>query len=444
MQAVILAGGTGKRVFPLAVNKPKPMFKILGKPLIRYVIETMKEADIRDFVIVIGHNGEQIKSYLGDGREYGVNIEYTFQKEALGMANALETAKEVVDDRFFVVNADDVFEASLIKDMIRQLKKSGAEIVLSCEPVEETWKYGIIRVENDNVRDFVEKPPKGQEPSNLAVIGAYIVTKKIFDYLAKVPVSDHQYEDAIQKFIEERGLVRAVRYDSFFSAYKYPWDLFAINDYLMEKNVIKQALGDNVKVSEKAVVEGNVWIGDGTRILEGACVRGPCYIGSNSLVGNNALVWNHSSIGNNSVIGFSSEIKHSLIGDDCWFHMSYVGDSIVSDNCSFGAGTVTANFRFDEKNIKLRINEAKIDSCRDKLGVIMADNCKTGVNACLMPGVRVGPHSIVGPNVCLYGDLEPNKTILLDKKGFNTKDNEVTVSPEKRKELMQRLMKYQR
>lgn len=443
MQAVILAGGTGKRVFPLAVNKPKPMFKVLGKPLIRYVIETMKEADLRNFIIVIGHNGEQIKNYLGDGREYGVNIEYTFQKEALGMANALETAKEIVDDNFFVVNADDIFETSLIRDMLRQLKKSGAEIVLSCKPVKETWKYGIIQVETDSVREFVEKPPKGQEPSNLAVIGAYIVSKKIFGYLGKVPVSDHQYEDAIQEFIEDKGLVKAVRYEAFFSAYKYPWDLFTINNYLMDKHVAKQVIGENVKVSERAVVEGNVWIGQGTKVLEGACIRGPCYIGSNSLVGNNVLIWKYSSIGNNSVIGFSSEIKHSLIGDNCWFHMNYVGDSILSDYCSFGAGAVTANLRFDEKNIKMRINEAEIDSGRDKLGVIMADNSKTGVNVCLMPGVRVGPHSIVGPNVCLYNDLGPNKIILQDKSGYVVEDNKMTVSPEKRKELMKRLMKYQ-
>ena len=191
MLAVILAGGTGKRVFPLAVNKPKPMFKILGKPLIQYVIEAMKEAGLRDFIIVIGHNGEQIKGYLGDGGNYGVNVEYTVQKGALGMANALETAKDFVGDNFFVVNADDVFEDSLIRDMSKQFKRSDADIVLSCKPVEETWKYGIIRVDNGNVTKFVEKPPKGQEPSNLAVIGAYLLTKNIFDYFEKVPVSDH-------------------------------------------------------------------------------------------------------------------------------------------------------------------------------------------------------------------------------------------------------------
>jgi UDP-N-acetylglucosamine diphosphorylase/glucosamine-1-phosphate N-acetyltransferase len=444
LQTVILAGGTGKRVFPLGVNKPKPMFKILGKPLIQHVIETLKKAGLKDFIVVIGHNGEQIREYLADGSKLGVNIDYTVQKEALGMANALETAKDLAEDNFFVVNADDIFESSLIKEMTEQFKEGNADIVLSCKPVEETWKFGIIRVENDKVTDFVEKPPRGQEPSNLAVVGVYMLPKRIFDYYKKIPVSDHQYEDAIQKFIQDKNVVRAVSYDGFFAGYKYPWDLFTINKHLMDTRIKKQTIEDDVEISERTQVEGNVWIRRGTRILEGACIRGPCYIGANSFIGNNGLVWNYSSIGNNCVVGFSTEIKHSLIGDDCWFHINYIGDSIISDNCLFGAGTITANFRFDEKNVKLRIEGKKVDSGTDKLGAIVGDNCKTGINACLAPGVKIGPHSIVGPNVNLQNDLKPSKIIFEDKKSYVVTENRITISSEKKRQLMKRLMKYEK
>ena len=120
MQTVILAGGEGKRVFPLAANSPKPMFKLLGKPLIHHVIDSLKEAGLKDYVVVVGHRGEHIKDYLKDGSSLGVNIEYTVQKESLGMADALKTAEDLADDNFFVVNADDIFEVSLIKRMARQ------------------------------------------------------------------------------------------------------------------------------------------------------------------------------------------------------------------------------------------------------------------------------------------------------------------------------------
>ncbi len=428
MQAIILAGGVGKRVFPLAVNKPKPLFKLLGKPLIHHVIMTLKNAGLKDLVVVVGHRGEQIKDYLGDGNKLGVNIDYTVQRESLGMANALETAKSLAEDNFLVVNSDDVFEVSLLKKMILQFREGDAEIILSCKPVKETWKFGIIRVEGENVTDFVEKPPKGKEPSNLAVVGVYILPKRIFDYYKKIPVSDHQYEDAILKFIKDRNVVKTISYEGFFAGYKYPWDLFTINQYLMDNQVKDQIFEDGVEISERATVDGRVWIGERTRVFEGAVIRGPCYIGDNCVVGDNSLIRDYSSLGSNCVVGFSTEIKHSIIGDDCWFHINYIGDSIISNNCLFGAGTITANYRFDEKNIKVRIGEKRIDSGTNKLGAIIGDNCKTGINTCLQPGVKVGPQSIVGPNVNLQDDLEPKKIILFDKNSYVKKKNNITSS----------------
>jgi UDP-N-acetylglucosamine diphosphorylase/glucosamine-1-phosphate N-acetyltransferase len=444
MQVVILAGGTGKRVFPLAVNKPKPMFSILGKPLLQHTIENLKSAGLKDFVIVTGHNSNQIEDYFKDGKNFGVKVRYAHQKEALGMADALMSAKDMVENNFFVVNADDFFEPSLIIQMLDEFKSKGCRMVLSSKKVEETWKFGIIDVMDGNVRKFVEKPPKGTEPSTMAVIGVYLMDRKIFDYYAKIPVSDHQYEDAIQKFIDDGNPIRAVIYDGFFGAYKYPWDLFKINEYMISKTVRKQIIEEGAEVSEKADIEGNVMIKSGTKVFANASIRGPCFIDSNCVIGSNSLIRDFSSIGKRSVIGFSTEVKHSIIGENCWFHSNYVGDSIISDNCAFGAGAVTANFRFDEKNVRVNVNDESVDSSTDKLGIFMADNSKAGVNSSMMPGVKVGPHSIVGSGVCLNHDLEPNKIILCGDRSYDTKENKIEVSTEKKKELMERLMKYKK
>ena len=434
LQAVILAGGLGRRVRPLSLNRPKPMFKILGKPLIQHVIETLREAGLKDLIVVVGHLGEQIQNYLGDGSRIGVNIQYTVQEKPLGMANALETAEDLVEDHFFVVNADDIFESSLVREMLKRFQRGDADILLSCKPVKETWKFGIVRLEDgDRVVELVEKPERGREPSNLAVIGVYLLTKRIFEYCRRVPVSDHQYEDAIQRFIEDGNVVRVVPYKGFFAAYKYPWDLFTINRYLMDQHIKEPILEDGVEISERAVGAGRVWIRSGARSREGACVRGPCYIGRGTLIGNNSLVWNYSSIGEGCVVGYSTEIKHSIIGDHCWFHRNYIGDSILGDHCSFGAGAVTANLRFDEETVKVTIEGRRVDSGRVKLGAIVADGCRVGVNATLLPGVKVGPFSIVGPNVCLYRDLDPNKAIFVDRRSFIIRERKIKIEPKGRK-----------
>lgn len=444
MQTVILAGGVGKRVFPLAVNRPKPMFPLLGKPLIHHVIDILKKGKLKDYIIVVGHKGEMIKDYLEDGSKFGVKIKYTEQKQSLGMADALKTAEDLVEENFFVVNADDIFDSSLITQMHNKFKKENGEIILSCKPVKETWKFGIIKVNDEKVTDFVEKPSKGKESSNLAVIGVYILTKQIFNYYNKIPVSDHQYEDAILSFIKDKRVVKAVNYEGFFAGYKYPWDLFTINKYLIDREITEQKIGDDSQISERATIEGNVWIGKNVKLFEGACIRGPCYIGENSVIGGNSLVRDYSSLGKRCVVGFSTEIKNSLVGDNCWFHMNYIGDSIISENCLFGAGTITANYRFDENSVKVRINDKIIDSGVNKLGAIIGDNCKTGINACLEPGIKIGPQSMVGPNVDLQEDLEPKKCIFVNKNSYIKKINKIKITTDKKHQLIKKLIKSER
>ncbi|MFA4946324.1 MAG: bifunctional sugar-1-phosphate nucleotidylyltransferase/acetyltransferase [Candidatus Micrarchaeia archaeon] len=441
MKAVILAAGNGKRVFPLAVNKPKPMFKLLGKPLMEYVVEELAAAGFKEAVCVVGHNAEQIKDYFG-AKSHGVKISYALQKEAKGMADALACARGALGktDKFVVVNADDVFEPGLLKAMLA--KATSCDAVFASQPTEETWKFGILDLKGDRVRRIVEKPDKGKEPSKNAVIGVYILNSDIFRHLAAVPESDSQYEEAIQKMIDAGGDVRALSYKGFFGSYKLPWDLLRLNEYFLDKQ--KAFTAKSARISERAVIKGeHVHIGEGVRVFENAVIEGPCYIGDNAVIGNNALVRGHSSIGAKSVIGYSTEVKYSVIGENCWTHSAYVGDSVLGDNCSLGAGTITANFRFDEAHIQVEVlGKGKMDSGTNKLGVIMADNCKTGSNATIMPGVKVGPHSIVGSGVLLYKDLAPNKFAMQSKNLMEIRDNTVTLDNKAGEELRKKLLKY--
>lgn len=440
MKAVILAAGTGNRVFPLAVNKPKPMFKLLSKPLMEYVIEELAAAEINEAVCVVGHNSEQIIEYFGT-QSHGVAMSYVVQEEPKGMADALLTAEKAVNgEKFLVVNGDDVFDPGLVKKMLPVAINS--EIVFACQPVEETWKFGILSLDGDRVTGIVEKPDKGKEPSNNAVIGVYMLSPDIFDYIRRVPPGDSQYEQAVQLMIEEGKDVRAVTYDSFFGSYKLPWDLLRLNEYFL--STLNSYISPTAEISPHAVVTGDhVYIGENVRVLEHATVKGPCYIGDGAIIGNNCLVRDCTSIGAHTVVGFGTEVKYSVIGDNCWTHSAYVGDSVIGDNCSLGAGTITANLRFDEQNIFVDVlGKGRMDSGSNKLGAIMADNCKTGSNATLMPGVKIGPHSIVGPGVLLTGDLAPNKIALQDKQVLKIRDNPISLDGRASRQLREKLLRY--
>jgi len=154
------------------------------------------------------------------------------------------------------------------------------------------------------------------------------------------------------------------------------------------------------QILEKAVLDGNVIIEQNTRSLEGVVSHGPSYIGQNSIIGNAALVTN-SVIGEGCVVGYGTEIKHCYIGDKCWFHQNCFGDSIIGNDCSSGGRMFTANLRQDERDTSVRVGGEEIDIGVNKLGTLMSDGVRTGINVSLMPGVRVGAGCFVGPHVCL-------------------------------------------
>ena len=439
VQAVILAGGAGERAFPLSAGKPKPMFELLGKPLLQYVIENLREVGIQDLIIVTGPDPQATQDYFGSGERFGARIAYSVQEKPLGMANALQTAEHLLKDRFFMLNSNDIFEPYLLNNVMKRAQETGGDMVLVGKQMEKPWRFGVFQFQNGKVTAVVEKPPVGEEPSNVVVVGVYFFSKLIFDYIAHAPLTNYQLEIAYQALIDEEN-VEFVPYDGVFESYKHPWDLLTINEHLMDRFITEPRISEQAHISDGAVIDGNVVIEDGARVFEHAVIRGPAYVGRNSVIGNNVLMWNYSSVGADSVVGFSSEIKHSLIGSNCWIHMSYVGDSIVCDNCSFGAGTITANFRFDEAEVPVRVKEEKVSSNTDKLGVIMGEDCKTGCNATLMPGVKVGPHSVVGPGVVLYDDLPPD-SMISGPAPYTIRKNEIIVSAEAKEEKMKTLRK---
>jgi bifunctional UDP-N-acetylglucosamine pyrophosphorylase/glucosamine-1-phosphate N-acetyltransferase len=441
MKIVFLCGGIGKRMFPL--TEDKFLFKFLGKTLLEHQIDIALKAGLKEFVIIGNEfNINKIKEICS---QTDANVEFVLQEEANGMADALISGKKfLINDEILIVNPNDVFDISAYKKIIKARKENYDSYMIGHE-VNSYFPGGYIEVnEKHELIRIHEKPGEGNEPSNLIniVIHLHKNPMNLFNYLEKTKSDqDDIYEKAISNMVDDGHKIKVISYDGFWHAIKYPWDIFGIVKYFLN-NIKKPKISSKARISKKGRIYGNVIIEDNVRVLENAVIRGPCYIGKNTVVGNNVLIWNNTHIGDNCVIGYSSEIKNSYIADNCWLHMSYIGDSIIADNCSFGAGTITANFRFDEQPVKVDIHGKKNDSRLDKLGVIMGANCKTGINSCTMPGIRVGPNSIIGPGVTLLENLEPNKIILVDKKSYSIKENKITLSIEKKDELMKKLLKH--
>ena len=437
MKAVFLCGGSGKRMFP--ITEDKFLLDFLGKPLLEHQIETAREAGLNHFVI-IGNPGNVSKIEQITKRIPGAVFDLALQEEPLGIADALKRARPFLHGQLLVINPNDVFSSSACFKIMAEAKKATASSYILGYQVEKYFPGGYLEVNSQNkLLHIVEKPAPGEEPSNLIniLIHCHNDPEELLRRIETAETTrDDVYECALDNMVQAGHTIQVIPYDDFWAPIKYPWHIFKVMEYFLDN--AQPYIAPSARISGKAGIEGNVILSDNVRVLENAVIRGPVYIGANSIIGNNALVRDYSHIGSSSVIGHSTEVKHSYIGDNCWFHSNYVGDSVIDDDCSFGAGTVLANLRLDEANIKIKVGGSLVDTGFDKLGAMVGRGCRIGVNASLMPGVRLGPDSFVGPQVCLHRDLGGHKRALLDSR-YRVQDNEVRLDEDRRRGLLDRL-----
>jgi UTP--glucose-1-phosphate uridylyltransferase len=248
-KAIIPAAGLGTRFLPATKAIPKEMLPIVDKPTIQYIVEEAVESGIEDIIIVTGKGKRAIEDHFDNAfeleynlmqkgnfellekimRSAKVDIHYIRQKEAKGLGHAVWCARRFIgDEPFAVLLGDDIVTADTpcLKQLMDQYDLTQSSVI-GVQPVsdEETKRYGIIDPISRNgrlfqVRNFVEKPAAGTAPSNLAIMGRYILTPKIFEFLELQECGaggEIQLTDAITKLNEVQDVFayhfNGIRYD---------------------------------------------------------------------------------------------------------------------------------------------------------------------------------------------------------------------------------------
>ncbi|MEM3579021.1 MAG: sugar phosphate nucleotidyltransferase [Candidatus Bathyarchaeia archaeon] len=415
MKAVVLAAGEGVRLQPLTFTRPKHMISIGGKPVLEHCLDSVKACGINHVIIVVHHMADVIRRYFGSGENFGLKIEYVEQPSVLGTGNAVGVAEPFVEGDFVLVYGDLLFTTEALKKVLNLHNTKRSAATLAAVPVEKPEDYGILELEKDgSVKRIVEKPAREEAPSNMANAGLYVFSTEIFEKAKKIKASSRmewEITDAIGLFIEEGKPVFAAEIPNtdWFDIGR-PWDLLEANRWILSQMKHK-ILG---YMETGAHVVGPVTVAETARIRSGAYIEGPAYIGEYSDIGPNCYIRPCTSIGRKVRIGNACEIKNSIIMDGVHVgHLSYVGDSVIGENCNLGAGTITANYRFDAGMVKMMVKDKLVDSGRTKLGAVLGDNVKTGINALFMPGVKVGNNCWIGPNVVVHRDVPPNTAVFL-------------------------------
>ncbi|WP_248927122.1 UTP--glucose-1-phosphate uridylyltransferase GalU [Paenibacillus hamazuiensis] len=248
-KAIIPAAGLGTRFLPATKAMPKEMLPIIDKPTIQYIVEEAVESGIEDIIIVTGKGKRAIEDHFDHAfelemnlaekgkirlleevrRSSGVDIHYIRQKEPRGLGHAVWCARRFIgDEPFAVLLGDDIVQSEVpcLKQLIQEYETTGASVIgVQPVPDHETQRYGIIDPKAKQgrlyqVRNFVEKPQPGQAPSNMAIMGRYVLTPDIFrilDLQEEGAGGEIQLTDAIQKLNELEQVYayhfQGVRYD---------------------------------------------------------------------------------------------------------------------------------------------------------------------------------------------------------------------------------------
>ena len=383
-KAVILAGGQGKR---MKADMPKPLFKVLGEPMLEWVISACEDSEISDICVIKGFRGEMIDEYLG-GR-----YQTALQAERLGTGHAVQQAipflENDTDGNTLVLCGDAPFiDSTTIKESLVLHKQNDNSVTVITAELENPFGYGrIIRTKN-GISGIVEQKDASDEQKNIKEVnsGAYwFKTADLISLLGKLENNNAQKEyyltDTISIAISEGKNAGAYKSSNpeIIRGANNRKDLLELNTYARNM-VIEKHLENGIEFvcTDGIIIERNVEIGTGTQILPSTilrkgtkigenCVIGPNTVIENCTVGNNALINTSqaydSAIGNNAEIGPYVHIRpESKIGDGAKIsdfveiknsnigrktavaHLVYIGDSDIGKKANIGAGTVTVNF----------------------------------------------------------------------------------------------------
>ncbi|MDR0820294.1 MAG: bifunctional UDP-N-acetylglucosamine diphosphorylase/glucosamine-1-phosphate N-acetyltransferase GlmU [Endomicrobium sp.] len=432
--AVIIAAGAGTR---MKSSLPKVMHKLSGKPLVKWVIDSVSDLKPDGIILVLGHEAEVVEKYLS---ESGIKIVY--QREQLGSGHALMQAETVLknyEGGVLVVSADvPLVKSSTLSSLVSDNKKTGASVTVLAAKVENPFGYGRIVRNGGLLEKIVEEKDATPAEKRIKEInsGIYCFDKNLWKALSKVKSDNAKKEYYITDTV---AILKESGRKASLVVVKDNYEVRGINDRaellraesILKDRKIKELLSsgvsivdaDNVYISYDAKIGGDTvvypgaFIDTGVSIGKNCIVKGTSYI-SNSKIGDESAVlysyiegavidkkvkigpFSHiregSVLRENVRIGNFSETKKAVIAKNSKVnHLSYIGDAMVGENVNIGAGTITCNYDGAKKH-----------------QTIIGSESFVGSNVNFVAPVKIGRGVLVAAGSTITHNVQPGKLVI--------------------------------
>ncbi|WP_196600897.1 sugar phosphate nucleotidyltransferase [Pectinatus frisingensis] len=328
MQALFLAGGKGTRLYPLTYEIPKPMVPIMGKPLLEHNMNLLKLHGIHDIILSICYKPECIEQYFGNGSAFGLNIRYISENSPLGTGGAIKNCAKLLNDTFFVFNAD-ILSNINFSEMLRYHKRQHAAVTIAVTRVEDPSAYGVIEYDkNGYALSFCEKPDPNEIVSHFINAGVYIFEPEVLEHIPTghaVSVEKEIFPQLLQdgkKIAVYRGCNYWLDIGTPEKYVRANRDSFEGKFCLAETDFHHRAVYSdvNTQISRSAILRGPIYIGKNVQIKAGAVVGPRVIIGNNSIIGEksviaNSILWNKITVKNHARIDRCIITDKSIISD---------------------------------------------------------------------------------------------------------------------------------
>jgi bifunctional UDP-N-acetylglucosamine pyrophosphorylase/glucosamine-1-phosphate N-acetyltransferase len=326
------------------------------------------------------------------------------QKKLGGTADAVRTCENELrgEDRFLIVYGDNYYDQRALNKFVKT--SDSKDLLMGSSEVKDPSRFGSLEVKRGNIVSIREKVASG----NIGVVnaGIYVLDNSIFSAIEKTRKSkrgEFELTDSLSLLIAEGRRIRTIPFgNGEWVGISYPWDLLEANWSALDSD---EEVRDG-ETEPGVHLKGSVNLSKGSLVKSGSYIEGPVYIGEGAVVGPNAYLRPGTSLGRAAKVGAGCEVKNSIVMDDAKIpHLCYVGDSVLGTGVSLGAGTITANLKFNDSNVESRVKGRLVDSGQRKLGAIFGDGAKTGINVSIFPGVKIGADAWIGPGAIVKADV---------------------------------------
>lgn len=327
MKAMILAAGVGSRLDPLTRNIPKPMVPIVNKPVMEHILGMLAKHGFKEIMVNLHYLGDQIRGYFGDGKKWGVKIQYSPEDQLWGDAGSVKRCEGFFDEEtFVVVGGDDIADLDLGR-LVRFHNDKKALATLALSLVDDPSEYGIALLnERGRITRFLEKPKGETMFSNSANTGVYVFSKDIFDLIPK-GVRYGFGNDLFPMLLEQKA-----RFYGYLTS-SYWKDVGSLRQY---RDAHSDALSGRIDIKLPVPeVKKYVWRGENVEIDPSAEIGYPVVIGNNCRIERGAKLLEYSVLADGCVIEEGASVKQSILWPGaCVMRGTMLERCVVGEKCS--------------------------------------------------------------------------------------------------------------